>query len=67
MLIESVARDAGLHFRPLQDECYDFALPKRSADRPAVRAFRRLLESESPVWPELERSGFRPHIANGSR
>jgi putative molybdopterin biosynthesis protein len=66
VLIESVARDAGLRFRPLQDECYDFAVPKRRTDRPAVRAFRRLLETESPVWPELARSGFRRHAGSGS-
>jgi putative molybdopterin biosynthesis protein len=66
VLIESVAREAGLEFRPLQDECYDFAVPKRRADRPAARAFRLLLEPESEVWPELERSGFRPRCEHGS-
>ncbi len=58
--IESVARDAGLRFRPLRRECYDFALPRARVDRPAVRAFRRLLEPESPLRTELATLGFAP-------
>jgi putative molybdopterin biosynthesis protein len=59
VLIESVARDAGLNFRPLRDECYDFAVPRARLDRPALRAFQRLLEADSALWPELEAQGFR--------
>lgn len=43
--IAPVAKDAGLNFIPLQDECYDFIIPRSRLDRPAVRAFRQLLES----------------------
>lgn len=43
--IAGVAEDAGLGFLPLQEEQYDFVLPRSRWDRPAVRAFRRLLES----------------------
>src|SRR5438132_8437412 len=40
--IETVAKDAGLGFLPIQEERYDFAMPKRRWDRPAVRLFREL-------------------------
>jgi len=42
--IETVAREAGLRFRPLQPEHYDFAVPAVRWERPGVRALRRLLE-----------------------
>ena len=42
--IETAARPAGLEFLPLRQEHFDFAIPRRRADRPAVRAFRQLLE-----------------------
>jgi putative molybdopterin biosynthesis protein len=57
--IETVARQAGLRFRPLRDEHYDFAVPEDRWDRPAVRALRRVLERGSPVRAELEDLGFR--------
>jgi putative molybdopterin biosynthesis protein len=41
--IATVARDAGLRFLPLQEEAYDFVIPRRRLDRPAVRAFQELL------------------------
>jgi putative molybdopterin biosynthesis protein len=56
--IETVARQAGLRFRPLRDEHYDFAVPSDRWDRAAVRALRRLLEPGSAVRAELERLGF---------
>jgi putative molybdopterin biosynthesis protein len=59
--IESVAAEAGLAFRPLQAEHYDFAIPADRWDRPAVRRLRALLEPGSPVREELARRGFRPH------
>jgi putative molybdopterin biosynthesis protein len=43
--IAGVARDAGLGFLPLKEEQYGFAVPSARWDRPAVRAFRTLLES----------------------
>jgi putative molybdopterin biosynthesis protein len=57
--IETVARDAGLRFRPLREEHYDFAIPRARLDRPAVAAFRRLLESGSGLRDDLEAVGFR--------
>jgi putative molybdopterin biosynthesis protein len=56
--IESVARGAGLFFRPLRAEHYDFAIPESRWDRPAVRAFRALLEPASPVRARLAKLGF---------
>jgi putative molybdopterin biosynthesis protein len=41
--LDTIARNAGLGFIPLQHEEYDFVTPKSRADRPAVRAFRALL------------------------
>lgn len=57
--IETVAADAGLAFRPLQAEHYDFAIPADRWDRPAVGRLRALLEPGSPVRTELARRGFR--------
>jgi putative molybdopterin biosynthesis protein len=58
--IETVARQAGLRFRPLQMEHYDFVVPAGRWERAAVRALRRLLEAESPVRARLEALGFGP-------
>jgi putative molybdopterin biosynthesis protein len=44
---ESVARQYGFGFIPMQDEHYDFAVPKTRLDRPAVRQFRAVLEDET--------------------
>jgi putative molybdopterin biosynthesis protein len=57
--IETVARDAGLRFRPLREEHYDFAIPSARLDRPAVAAFRELLEGGATLRASLERAGFR--------
>jgi putative molybdopterin biosynthesis protein len=56
--IETVARDAGLRFRPLQAEHYDFAVPEDRWDGPAVVALRRLLEPGSALRRELAAMGF---------
>jgi putative molybdopterin biosynthesis protein len=56
--IETVARQAGLRFRPLRDECYDFAIPADRWDRPAVAALVRLLGEGSPVRAKLRALGF---------
>ena len=45
--IENVARDAGLRFRPLRAEHYDFAIPRDRWESPAARIFREVLASES--------------------
>ena len=42
--IQSVAEDQGLEFHFLQDEEYDFLLPKSRMKRPSVQAFLALLE-----------------------
>lgn len=44
--IEGVARSMGLGFRPLQDEHFDFAVPRQRRCRPAVREFEALLQQE---------------------
>lgn len=57
--IETVARQYGLGFTPLQDEHYDFIVPQARLDRPAVRRFTALL-AEAAVREELARLGFKP-------
>jgi putative molybdopterin biosynthesis protein len=56
--IETVARSAGLRFRPLRDEHYDFAVPASRIGRPAVRALVRLLEADTAVRSALRAFGF---------
>jgi putative molybdopterin biosynthesis protein len=56
--IETVARDAGLRFRPLRAEHYDFAIPESRWDRPAVRALREALEPGTELRKRLEDMGF---------
>jgi putative molybdopterin biosynthesis protein len=56
--IETVARDAGLRLQHLRNESYDFAVPSPRRDRPAVQAFRRLLEKGSALRAELAAQGF---------
>ena len=43
MTLQTVARNAGLGFLPVQHEQYDFIVPRARADRPAVVAFKALL------------------------
>jgi putative molybdopterin biosynthesis protein len=57
--LEPVARVAGLGFLPLQEEEYDFAVPRARLDRPAVVAFRRLLGREE-ARAGLQAMGFCP-------
>ncbi|HEY8014049.1 MAG TPA: substrate-binding domain-containing protein, partial [Dongiaceae bacterium] len=56
--IESVARQYDLGFLPLQDEHYDFAVPKARSDRPAVQRFRAVLQ-DATVRAALTALGFR--------
>jgi putative molybdopterin biosynthesis protein len=56
--IETIAGQAGLRFRHLQAEYYDFAIPEDRWDRPAIRELRRLLAPDGSVRAELERLGF---------
>ncbi len=55
--VEWVARRAGLGFLPLEQEQYDFAIPKARLGRPGVTAFRELL-AEKAVREELKAMGF---------
>jgi putative molybdopterin biosynthesis protein len=45
--IETVARQYDLGFIPMQDEHYDFVVPKARLESPGVRRFRALLADES--------------------
>jgi putative molybdopterin biosynthesis protein len=47
MAIDTVARQYGLRFLPVQAERYDFVLPASRAERPAVRRFVELLRGET--------------------
>jgi putative molybdopterin biosynthesis protein len=55
--IESVARQYDLGFIPIQDEHYDFAVPRARLDRPAVKRFCALLE-DATVRAALADRGF---------
>jgi putative molybdopterin biosynthesis protein len=59
MAIETVARQYGLGFIPLQDELYDFVIPDARRDRPGVRLFIESLASPE-VAAALTAIGFRP-------
>ena len=52
-----MAEAAGLTFRFLQDEQFDFAVPELRWDRPAVGALRELLD-DARVVEALRRMGF---------
>jgi putative molybdopterin biosynthesis protein len=56
--IEPVARQYGLDSLPLTDERFDFAVPKARRERPAVRRFRELIQSDQ-VRTALAQRGFR--------
>jgi putative molybdopterin biosynthesis protein len=56
--IDTVARQYGLAFIPVQEERYDFVVPKARYERPGVRAFRALLEAEA-TRAQLRALGFR--------
>jgi putative molybdopterin biosynthesis protein len=57
MAIESVARQYGLGFISVQDEHYDFIVPKARIERAPVQRFRALLEDAS-VREALAALGF---------
>jgi len=59
--IANVAGDSGLGFLPMQDEQYDFVVPKGRWDRPAVRLFRELLRRDDAA-AALDAMGFRPVV-----
>jgi putative molybdopterin biosynthesis protein len=57
MAIDTVAEQYGLDFLPVQEEYYDFVVPKQNLSRPAVRVFRALLK-EPAVRSRLRELGF---------
>ena len=56
--IDTVARQYDLGFIAAQEERYDFVVPTARLERPAVRAFRALLD-DAQVREELIALGFR--------
>ena len=57
MTLDVIARRADLGFLRVQDEHYDFAVPKSRAHRPGVMAFKTLLQ-EPRVREALARLGM---------
>ena len=57
--INNVARAAALGFLPLQEEQFDFVIPRARLRRAAVRAFCDLLQ-DTQTQQTLESFGFRP-------
>jgi len=55
--IENVARSAGLEFRFLAEEQFDFVIPVARRERPAVRAFVALLQEPATI-EALDAAGF---------
>jgi len=55
--LQTIAANAGLGFLPLQDERYDFVVPKPRMHRRGVSAFRALLTEDS-TRDELARLGM---------
>lgn len=58
LAIDTVIAQYGLAFIPLQAEHYDFIIPKARLERPAVQAFRALLEDPA-IRRHLADLGFR--------
>ncbi|MDN3919906.1 molybdopterin biosynthesis protein [Roseateles violae] len=58
LAIDTVARQYGLGFIPVQEERYDFVVPKARLQRAPLQAFRRLLEAET-TREALRQMGFR--------
>ncbi len=56
--IDTVARQYGLGFLPVQEERYDFVAPRARLTRPAVRAFCALVDDRQ-IRDELTALGFR--------
>lgn len=57
--IRTVADQNGLGFIPLRDEEYDFVLQKSRMDKPAVKAFLDVLNSDE-FKKSIERLGYHP-------
>ncbi len=59
MTLDTIARNAGLGFLPVQPEQYDFVVPRARAARPAVVAFKALLQ-QPQTREMLQRLGMKP-------
>ena len=59
MTLDTIARNAGLGFLPVQAEQYDFIVPRARSERPGVLAFRTLLGQLS-TKDALARLGMKP-------
>jgi putative molybdopterin biosynthesis protein len=57
--LDTIARNAGLAFIPVQPERYDFVVPRARSRRPAVVTFTSLLQ-EQDVRSALQRLGMTP-------
>ena len=57
--LDTIANSAGLGFLPLQEERYDFVVPKSRANRAGVAAFQELL-GEPSTREGLTRLGLKP-------
>ena len=58
--IEQVAQQNELGFLPLTHEEFDFVVPDKRINRPAVQEFQRLLSSEA-IISELAKLGLTRH------
>ena len=56
--LDTIASNAGLGFLPVQEERYDFVIPRMRASRRGVVAFKRLL-GEPPTREALARLGMK--------
>jgi putative molybdopterin biosynthesis protein len=59
MTLDTIARNAGLGFLPVQAEQYDFIVPLARANRPGVVALKTLLQQPS-THEALSRLGMKP-------
>jgi putative molybdopterin biosynthesis protein len=59
MTLDTIARGAGLGFLPVQEERYDFIVPRLRANRPGVVAFKALL-LQPHTREALARLGMKP-------
>ena len=64
--IESVARQYGLGFIPLQDEHYDFIVPKTRMNRAPILRFRQIL-AQDEVRDALTALGFKYDVSPNAR
>jgi putative molybdopterin biosynthesis protein len=58
LTLDIIASRAGLGFLPVQEEQYDFVVPRSRADRPGVLAFKALLQ-EPHARESLARLGMK--------